>query len=56
MKKDMRGSGSKKNVGRTKTPYETKTLYIRGIPPELHDTCRSVVDAELLKWKLKNNY
>lgn len=50
---ETRGSGSKKNVGRKKTPYKTKTLYKRGIPLEIYDICLSLVDAELLKFKNK---
>lgn len=51
--KDLRGSGSKQNVGRKKTPYDTKTLYVRGVPIEIYDLCRSLVDAEKLKFKNK---
>jgi len=53
MKKDLRGSGSKENVGRKSTPYETKTLYKRGVPIQIHDLCLSLVDAEVLKWKTR---
>lgn len=51
--KDLRGSGSKESVGRKRTPYEAKTLYVRGVPLEIHDLCRSLVDAEKLKFKNK---
>lgn len=47
------GSGSKENVGRHKTPYETKTLYKRGVPVDIYDKCLSLVDAEILKFKNK---
>ena len=53
IKKDLRGSGSKKNVGRKKTPYETKILYKRGVPVEIYDKCLSLVDAEMLKFENK---
>ena len=48
---EKRGSGSKENVGRKKTPYITKTLSKRGIPIEIYDICLSLVDAEVLKFK-----
>ena len=50
---EKRGSGSKENVGRKKTPYITKTIYKRGIPLEIYDLCLSIIDAELLKFKSK---
>lgn len=53
MLKDLRGSGSKENVGRKKNPYITKTLSKRGIPIEIYDICLSLVDAEVLKFKKK---
>ena len=53
IKKDLRGSGSKKNVGRKKTPYPTKILYKKGVPIEIYDMCLSIIDAEILKFKLK---
>lgn len=51
-KKDGRGSGSKKNVGRKKLTYETKILY-KKVPESIHNLCCSLVDAEILKYKLK---
>ncbi|MBC7524803.1 MAG: hypothetical protein H7239_10225 [Flavobacterium sp.] len=48
-----RGSGSKINVGRKKTPYITKTIHKRGIPTDIYDLCMSLVDAECLKFKNK---
>lgn len=51
--KDLRGSGDKSNVGRKATPFKTKTLSMRGVPEELHDLCRSLVDAEVQRFKLK---
>lgn len=51
--KDLRGSGDKSNVGRRKRTYEVKTVY-RTVPEDIHDLCCSLVDAEVLKWKLLN--
>lgn len=52
--KDLRGSGSKENVGRKKRPYIAKVVY-KKVPEEIHDLCCSLIDAEILKYKLKNN-
>jgi hypothetical protein len=54
-KEDMRGkTGSKENVGRKPITYEKKTLYKKNVPLEVYDLCKSLVDAEILKWRLKN--
>jgi hypothetical protein len=47
-----RGSGSKENVGRKKTPYITKRIN-KTVPAEIYDLCLSLVDAECLKFKNK---
>lgn len=54
MSKDLRGSGSKKNVGRKALDYETKILY-KTVPKEVYDLCFAFVDSEVIKWKEKNN-
>ena len=51
--KDMRGSGSKENVGRNKLPYNRKKIS-KNVPDEVYDKCISLIDAEVLKWKLLN--
>lgn len=51
--KDLRGSGDKTNVGRKKRPYKVKTVY-KEVPEDIHDLCCSLVDAEVLKWRLLN--
>lgn len=51
--KDLRGSGSKKNVGRKPLYYKTKTVY-KKVPESIHDLCCSLVDAEIQKYKLLN--
>lgn len=51
--KDLRGSGSKENVGRKPIKYKTKILYKR-IPESIYDLCASLVDAEKQKFILKN--
>lgn len=43
----------KQKLGRPPRDYETRVLYKRGIPIEIYDLCLSLVDAELLKYKLK---
>ena len=52
MKKDLRGSGSKENVGRKKLTYTT-TLIRKAVPTEIYDKCLSLIDAEKLKFKNK---
>lgn len=53
--KDLRGSGSKDNVGRKRRPYPVKAIN-KEVPLEIRDLCLSLIDAEILKWKLENNY
>lgn len=53
MKQDLRGSGSKENVGRRKLTYVSKPIY-RRVPLEIYDYCLSLIDAEVQKYKLKN--
>lgn len=53
-KKDLRGSGSKENVGRHKNPYVSKKIY-KNVPSDVYDACLSLIDAEVLKFKIKNN-
>jgi len=53
--KDLRGSGSKENVGRKPRPYPVKAIN-KEVPIEIRDLCLSLINAEILKWKLKNNY
>lgn len=50
MKKDLRGSGSKKNVGRHSLTYKTKRIN-KTVPVEIYDLCLSLIDAECLKFK-----
>ena len=52
MKKDLRGSGSKKNVGRKNLPYKTKRIN-KTVPESIYDKCLSLIDAEMLKFKIK---
>lgn len=52
--KDLRGSGSKENVGRHKNPYDSKKIC-KNVPADVYDTCLSLIDAEVLKFKIKNN-
>jgi|LakMenEpi03Aug12_release.lakeMendotaPanAssembly.Ray.scaffolds.fasta_scaffold4645007_1 hypothetical protein len=51
--KDLRGSGSKINVGRKPLPYVSKKIC-KNVPEKIYDLCMSLIDAEILKWKLKN--
>lgn len=53
MKKDLRGSGSKENVGRHKLTYTTKRI-MKVVPESIYDKCLSLIDAEMLKFK--NNH
>lgn len=48
-----KGSGSKENVGAKKLTYETKRIN-KTVPECIHDLCLSLLDAEILKFKLKN--
>lgn len=52
MKKDLRGSGSKENVGRHSLTYKTKRIN-KTVPAEIYDLCLSLIDAECLKFKNK---
>lgn len=51
MKKDLRGSGSKENVGRKPNPENYKTLQVRGVPPEIYEECRSFVKDKIKDYK-----
>lgn len=51
--KDLRGSGSKKNVGRKQNDFKSKKIC-KNVPSEVYDKCMSLIDAEVLKWKRKN--
>ena len=50
MKKDLRGSGSKENVGRKPRPYAFKRIS-KEVPESIYDLCLSLIDAEVLKFK-----
>lgn len=50
--KDLRGSGSKENVGRKKNTYEIKKIQ-KKVPLHIYDLCLSLIDAEVLKFKNK---
>jgi len=49
-KKDGRGSGSKKNVGRKKLTYETKTVY-KKVPEEIGKSEIAVLRQENIRLK-----
>ena len=51
--KDLRGSGKKDNVGRKNLPYVSKKIC-KNVPKPVYDLCMSLIDAEVLKWKLLN--
>ena len=51
--KDLRGSGSKKNVGRKQNDFKSKKIC-KNVPDAVYDKCMSLIDAELLKRKRKN--
>lgn len=51
--KDLRGSGSKKNVGRKQNDFKSKKIC-KNVPDTVYDKCMSLIDAEVLKWKLLN--
>lgn len=50
---DNRG-GKRENSGAKKLTYVSKTIFKR-VPEEIHDYCLSLIDAEVQKYKLKNN-
>lgn len=51
--KDLRGSGKKDNVGRKTLPYVSKKIY-KNVPADIYDICLSLIDAEVLKYKMLN--
>lgn len=51
-KTDLRGSGSKENVGRHKNPYVSKRID-KMVPESVYAKCLSLIDAEVLKFKLE---
>lgn len=53
--KDLRGSGSKENVGRKSRPYPVKNLH-KEVPEEILDSCKEAVDKIYSQWKRENNY
>lgn len=54
MNKDLRGSGSKKNVGRKALDYERKILY-KTVPKDIYDMCLDFVISAVLEWERKNS-
>jgi len=52
IRKNLKGSGSKENVGRKQNPYVSKKIC-KNVPADVYDLCMSLIDAEVLKFKLK---
>lgn len=51
--KDLRGSGSKENVGRKAMAEKVKKIQ-RKVPEDIYDLCLLLIDAEIQKYKLLN--
>lgn len=51
MKNDLRGSGSKENVGRKENNYTSKRVA-KIVPEPVHGLCNALIDQTVDSWKL----